>query len=375
LQDNKKLQDIDMRKDEFIAILAHELRSPLAPLQNSLKVLEISNDEKIRQQAHTVMSQQLCQISRLIADLMDVSRIAQNKIEISRETVSLSKIIESAINTSLPLLEQHQHKFSVQFLDNNIYVYADAVRLSQVFSNILNNAAKYTLPGGEISLLCKAEDENVIIKIKDNGLGIDKSSLPQIFEMFTQIDTSLERSHGGLGIGLAIVKNLVYLHDGDVEISSEGLGKGSEVIVTLPIIHPMAIPAEVKSEENPSAKTVLRIIVLDDNEASAQTMGWMLELMGHEYKLVFHADEFFEAASSFKPDVILMDIGLPGKNGYDLCKELRTIPEFKKTMIIAQTGWGQEKDKIRSKESGFDFHLVKPIDHKALEQILSEDRL
>jgi len=370
----EQLYQADRRKDEFLATLAHELRNPLAPLQNALKIMDMSDDRARRQQAKDIMTRQLAQMIRLVDDLMDVSRITRNMIELKKDVLNLSEVMEYAIETSRPLMEERGHQFSVTLPSRPVYVDADMTRLAQIFSNLLNNAAKYTPNEGRISMSSEINGNTARVTIADNGIGIASSMQSRIFEMFTQADTSIERSYGGLGIGLTLVKNLLALHGGTIEVRSEGLGHGSAFTVSLPLHNKENIQMDSEGKITAANAKPLRIMVLDDNQASAQTIGWTLELLGHEYDLAFTSEGFLEKARAFQPDVILMDIGLPGKNGYVLCQELRQQPEFANTLLIAQTGWSQEKDRLQAKEAGFNHHLVKPINLARLEEILSQHR-
>jgi PAS domain S-box-containing protein len=369
------LSEADHRKDEFLATLAHELRNPLAPLRNGLQVMRLAGDNGLAvEQARTMMERQLGQMVRLVDDLLDVSRITRNKLELRRERVELDAVVRSAIETSRPLIEAAAHELTVTLPPASICLEADLTRLAQVFSNLLNNAAKYTRPGGHIWLTAQKLDNEILIGVKDNGMGIRPDMLSKVFDMFTQADRSLERTQGGLGIGLTLVKRLVEMHRGSVEARSEGLGHGSEFVVHLPILdeRPLRHDPEMPAENtNPEKR---RILVVDDNVDSAQTLGMMLSMMGNEIHMVYDGIEAVEAAASFRPDLILLDIGLPKLNGYEACRRIREQPWGNEIVIIACTGWGQEEDIRRGKEAGFDRHMVKPVDPEALNAILAEQR-
>ncbi len=366
----------DKRKDEFIAMLAHELRNPLAPIRNSVDVITRTEDEKLQSEAVHTIERQLDHMVHLVDDLLDVSRISQNKIELRREDISLQNVLAHAVETAQPLIQKLKHKLNVNIPEEPIYLNADFSRISQIFSNLLNNAAKYTDKGGTIELNVKRAGAHIIVSVKDNGIGINPEMLSSIFDMFSQIDSSLERTHGGLGIGLTLVKKMVEMHGGNVEARSGGANKGTEFIVTLPVL-PASTSKAQKQENKPASAASTdkanhyKVLIVDDNEASAKTMGWAMELYGHDVKLAHDGLKAIEAAKEYKPDVILLDIGLPGMNGYDVCAALRNDPELRNAKIIAQTGWGQKEHLERSKQAGFDNHLVKPIDIKELMKIIS----
>jgi CheY-like chemotaxis protein len=318
------------------------------------------------------MRRQLLHMKRLVDDLLDVSRITRNRIELDKSILSLRQVIENAVETVMPLIKERHHKLSVNLPAEPVYLEADMVRLSQVFANVLNNAAKYTSPGGEIYVNATVSGNLLTVSTRDNGIGIDGATLPRIFELFVQADYSLERSFGGLGIGLTLVKNLVELHKGSIEVKSDGLGKGSEFIITLPLADTSAAQQETQAILQTRPTTSLKIMVVDDNAASADTIGWLLEVLGHKPHILYDGSSLVARALELRPDVILLDIGLPGKNGYDLCRELRSYPELAGTLLIAQTGWGQEKDKSRAIAAGFDHHLIKPFQLPQLQALLEK---
>jgi signal transduction histidine kinase len=367
------LREADRRKDEFLATLAHELRNPIAPLQNALSLITLpQTNPAMRERAHEIMRRQLLQMKRLVDDLLDISRITRDRIELDKSIISLPHIIENAVETVNPLIRERNHKLALKLPPYPVYVDADMVRLSQVFSNVLNNAAKYTSPGGEILVHATASEKNLTVSISDNGIGIDQATLPHIFDLFVQADYSLERSYGGLGIGLTLVKKLVEQHGGTIEVKSGGLGKGSEFIITLPLADANVVQQESPRTPQERASRSLKILVVDDNAASADTIGWLLEVLGHKPHVLYEGSKLIAWAMEIMPDVILLDIGLPGKNGYDLCRELRSYSQLASTLIIAQTGWGQEKDKSRAIEAGFDHHLIKPFQLPELEALLEK---
>jgi PAS domain S-box-containing protein len=366
-----ELKDVDRRKDEFLAVLAHELRGPLAPLRNTLEIMKRADGNgDFLQKAHSTMERQLGQLVRLVDDLIDVSRITRNKLELRRDRVELASIIHQSVEACRPLAESASHQVSVTLTPEPIYLHADPVRLAQVFGNLLNNACKYTEPGGKISLTVERQGSDVVVTVKDNGLGIPPDKLASVFEMFTQIDRTLERSQGGLGIGLTLVKRLVELHGGTVTAHSRGPGKGSEFVVRLPILiekpkHDVPRPAAAPPN------TPHRILVVDDNRDSATSLALLLKFTGNETHTAHDGLEAVEAAERFRPDVVLLDIGLPKLNGYDACRRIREQLWGKHMLLVALTGWGQQEDHRRSKEVGFDRHMVKPVDLDALQAMLA----
>jgi PAS domain S-box-containing protein len=368
-----ELSNADRRKDEFLAMLAHELRGPLAPISNMLEIMKrADNDPAQLQQVRRTMERQLPQLVRLVDDLFDVSRITRNKIELRKEPTELASIINHSVEICRPLAEFANHQMAVRLPCEPIYLYADPVRLAQVFSNILNNACKYTERGGRISLIAERQGSDAVVSVTDTGVGIPASQLDRIFEIFTQIDRTLERAQGGLGIGLMLVKRLVELHGGTVTARSEGLGRGTEFVVRLPVIvdMPEALLSEPTAE--PTCTSSHRVLVVDDNEDAASSLATLLKMTGNEIEIAHDGLEAVQAAETFRPDLILLDIGLPKLNGFDVCQRIREQPCGKEMVIVALTGWGQEDDRRRSKEAGFDHHMVKPLDYAALMKLLAE---
>lgn len=365
------LKEADQRKDEFLATLAHELRNPLAPIRNGLEILRRQPLSGTAENVRDMMDRQLVHMVRLIDDLLDMSRVSKGRIDLRKSVVSLQSIIQSALETSRPHIEEGQHKLIVNMPDDTIWVDADTTRMGQVVGNILNNAAKYTPAGGQIILSLHEERDNAILSIADNGIGIPEQMQSKVFDLFTQVKSSLEQSQGGLGIGLALVKHLVGMHGGAISVTSPGEGKGSTFTVSLPVTVVSAQITESQGAPSADESAVKRnILVVDDNVASAQTTGWMLELIGHDYTLAHDGKEAIEMAERIQPDVIMLDIGLPGMSGYDVCRELRKNPAFKDTLIIAQTGWGQKRDREMAQEAGFNHHLVKPLNLQDLTALL-----
>ncbi len=366
------LELADRRKNEFLAILAHELRNPLAPISNSVSILSVGKlSPEVRDRAVVLMDRQVKQMVRLVDDLMDVSRITRGKVELKKERVRLADIVAGAVETSQPLIEQFSHALSVDLPEAPIWLDADVTRLTQIFSNLLNNAAKYSEAGGRITVSSHTDASRVRVDIADTGIGIRPDMVGRIFDMFAQVDGSLERAHGGLGVGLTLVKTLVEMHGGMISVHSDGPGKGSTFTVDLPVAvveQETAAVSEHGIEE--ASSSGLRIMIVEDNEALAQTTGWLVEMLGHDYRLAHSGREALDTVMDYRPQVMMLDIGLPGMNGYDLCRELRQLPDLKDTVFIAQTGWGQDEHRQRAREAGFDHHMVKPIALDSLDSVL-----
>jgi len=378
----QSLQEADRRKNEFLAMLAHELRNPLAPMRNALQIMRLTasrevprpEDEAIRT-ASAMMDRQVGQMVRLVDDLLDVSRVSRGRIELRRTRTELSSAIYHAVEAARPQYDNMNHTLIVTLSREPMYLNADPTRLAQVLGNLLNNACKYTPRGGQMRLTAERDVSQAVIRLKDNGIGIATEELPRIFEMFVQIDTSLERSVSGLGIGLTLVKSLVEMHQGTVHARSAGLGHGSEFVVCLPIIieQPQS-PPPVLTFSKPTEKISRRILVVDDNQDSASSLAALLNLTGHQTHTASDGLEAVAAALTFLPEVVLLDIGLPTLNGYDVCRQIRAQPDGTRILLIALTGWGQDEDRRKSKEAGFDAHLVKPVDHEQLMKLLAEFR-
>ncbi len=372
LKYEQALKDADRRKDEFLATLAHELRNPLAPLRNGLQLIKLAKDNpETSELARVMMERQLSQMVHLIDDLLDLSRISRGKIELRKQQIDLAAVIQQAVETSRPVIDQAGHELRIDLPATPVYVEADVTRLAQVFANLLNNAAKYTDPGGTIRVSVQSLDDQVVVSIQDTGVGIPSEMLGHVFEMFTQVDRHLARSQGGLGIGLSIVKRLVEMHHGRVEAHSEGQGLGSEFIVRLPLGASIAAAERTTVTPSPNASSFCRVLVVDDNRDAANSLALMLTLMGKEARIAHDGQEALEVAAQFQPDLILLDIGMPRLNGYDAAKRLRAAPWGKRMVLVALTGWGQEEDRRRSHDAGFDLHLTKPIDPVMLDRLLS----
>jgi len=401
------LSEADRRKNEFLAMLAHELRNPLAPIRNALQIVKLTASREhsaaARQErgrpeagilsAADMMERQIGQLVRLVDDLLDVSRISRGKIDLRLERVELAAIVAQAVETCRPVIDAAQHQLTVRLPARPVFLDADSVRLAQVFGNLLNNACKYSEPGGRIALDAEVvaggqwpavggareaagpwplTSPQVLVSVKDTGFGIPPEMLPNIFEMFTQVDRSLERTQGGLGIGLTLVQRLVEMHGGAVCAHSAGLGQGSEFVVRLPILgeeqqRPTAPPAQ-----QPTAMTARRILVVDDNRDSATSLAMLLQLTGNETHIAHDGLEALAAAAKFHPDVVLLDLGMPKLNGYETARRIREQPWGKDMVLVALTGWGQEEDRRKSSEAGFNGHMVKPVDYADLTKLLAE---
>jgi len=367
------LKEMDRRKDEFLATLAHELRNPLAPIRNGLQILKAPANDKVASEVREIMEHQVTHLVRLIDDLLDVSRVSEGKINLRTQEITVQAAIESAIESSSHLIESCKHTLKVDMASEPLWLYADLTRMAQVISNILNNAAKYTPPGGEISISAHKIGDHVAIAVSDNGIGIPGDMQSEVFEMFTQVNNSLDRSQGGLGIGLSLARRLIEMHNGTINVRSAGDGKGSTFTITLPLMDSAKeMPQAVESPAMEPAENPLRVLVVDDNVSSAKTMGWMLEFAGHSTTLVHSGEEALEVARRQHPEVILLDIGMPGMNGYDVCRELRRDPKFETVVFIAQTGWGQERDRKRAIEAGFDHHLIKPVNFDQFSSLMAK---
>jgi PAS domain S-box-containing protein len=366
------LQDANRAKDEFIATLAHELRNPLAPIRTGLEILKKdTNNGPPSQRARDTMERQLAHMIRLIDDLLDISRINSGKIRLETARIRLASAIDSAVEISRPAMEARGHELQVEISDRGIELMADGTRVAQALGNLLNNAAKYTPPHGHVRLKAWQDGAMAVIEVSDDGVGIPADMLDDVFALFTQVGRTLDRAQGGLGIGLYLVRSLVELHGGGVVAQSAGEGKGSRFTVRIPcLLQPTATPAPTAGPV-PAAKGLgLKVLVVDDNEDAAQTLATVLEMTGRRTRTVHDGPPVLEAALAFRPDVILLDIGLPGMSGYDVARQLRADPRLARTVLIAVTGWGSAEDRRRSREAGFDEHLTKPVDLAALEPLL-----
>jgi PAS domain S-box-containing protein len=369
-QSAQRLADADRRKDEFLATLAHELRNPLAPIRNALHFLQLraAGDADARN-ARDIIDRQVRHMVRLVDDLLDVSRVTLGQIRLQNEVVSLSLVIANAVEASRPLIEVARHRLTVQLPSNSLYLRGDGVRLSQVFQNLLNNAAKYTPPGGHIELVAEQQSEHARIGVRDNGVGIRRDMLARIFEMFAQVERTHALAQGGLGIGLALAQQLVQMHGGDITVDSPGEGGGSVFTVVLPLTAAPPRPPQ-STVADPPPGPGRRILIVDDNVDAAESLAINLQLQGHETRTVFDGETALQAAREFLPEVVLLDIGLPGQDGYAVCRQLRAQPLGHDVAIIALTGWGQDEDRRRTSLAGFDHHLVKPVDPGLLARLV-----
>ena len=376
------LKEADRRKDEFLATLAHELRNPLAPIRNAVEIMRLAGDDRDAiEQSREVLHRQAGQLARIVEDLIDLARIVEKKVDIRRERVDIRTIVETALETSRPQMEDGHVRLNVTLPAEPLYLDVDPVRLSQVLVNLLNNAAKHTAPHGQISLIVErakrphdeAEDE-VVLRVRDTGTGIPASLLPHVFEMFTQGPRTTQQGRGGLGVGLALVQNLVQMHGGKVEAHSAGTGAGSEFVVRLPMSAAPLRNSEPVTRQARADIVRKRIIVVDDNDDQVHSLALLLSLMGHTVSHAANGPEAIEQARDFGPDLMLIDIGMPGMDGYEVARRLRQQPETRNVRLVAQTGWGGDVDRERSREAGFDAHLVKPVTPATLEELLRSMR-
>jgi two-component system CheB/CheR fusion protein len=368
------LQAANHRKDEFLAMLGHELRNPLAPIRNILEVVKRRGAERRKDVKHAweVVERQVQQLTRLVEDLLDVSRIGQGKISLIHQPTELAAVVAAAVEGCRPLIDSRRHRLDVSLPREPLRVRGDATRLTQVVQNLLNNAAKYTDPGGHIRLTLRREGDDAVLRVRDNGVGIPADVLPRIFDLFAQADHTLDRSHGGLGVGLTLVRKLIELHDGTVAAVSAGKGHGSEFSVRLPLLATEVKPAAPAPPAEPAAPgPARRILVVDDNRDAATSLATLLGLLGNETRLAHDGPAALETAHLFRPEVVFLDIGLPGMDGYEVARQLRARPELSGVVLAALTGWGQEEDRRRALEAGFHHHLTKPADPAVLQQLLA----
>jgi PAS domain S-box-containing protein len=366
------LHEADRAKDEFLATLAHELRNPLAPLQHAAELLRQPAAEPAW--CRDVIERQVGHLSRLIDDLLDVSRIARDKLELRKQPVEISDVIRSAVEAGRPMIEGSGQTLLVAPNSENIYVDGDLVRLTQVLTNLLTNAAKFSQGSGTIRLSVEVDRGQVAISIADSGIGITKDELPRVFDRFYQSGRRGARAHGGLGIGLSLVRRLVELHGGTVEARSEGAGLGSEFVVRLPITAAPAAGSSASTAATPehAAGIGKKILIVDDNADGANSLGRLLELLGHEPMMAYDGHAALERAKAFSADVVLLDLGMPGLDGFEICRRLRASRSSRQPRIVAMTGWGRAEDRARTAAAGFDGHLVKPVDLAALTRLLEE---
>jgi signal transduction histidine kinase len=374
----EELRAADRHKDEFLALLAHELRNPVAPIRNAAQILMLrgASDPELLWNVQ-VIDRQVRHLTRLIDDLLDLSRISRGRLELRRSRVTLTEVIDSALESSRPSIERHGHVLATELPTRAVHLDADLVRLSQVFMNLLNNSAKYTPDGGRIELVATLEEASgepsaVTVRVRDTGIGIEPAKLPRLFEMFVQLDGPARRADGGLGIGLALVRHLVQLHGGTVEAHSEGPGRGSEFVVRLPVAPPaVAAGGSGSSTKVAGAESGRRILVVDDMPDNAASLTVLLRRLGHRVETAFGGREALAMAADFRPQVVLLDIGMPDLDGFEVCRRIRSEPWGREIFVSALSGWGQESDQRRAVEAGFDALLVKPLDYDLLETMLS----
>ncbi|RYZ98796.1 MAG: response regulator [Moraxellaceae bacterium] len=369
----EKLREQDRRKDEFLAMLAHELRNPLAPIRSAVSVLSHSDLSELNIKTLSMMERQVSHMVHLIDDLLDVSRISSGKIQLKKEVTQLDQIILSALEVSRLVIDANNHDLVIINDGKNIQLDADPVRLSQVITNLLNNAAKYTPKGGRIELLTEQQGDEAIIQVKDTGVGITPDMTSEIFELFTQAGKTLDRAEGGLGIGLAISKQLVEMHNGTIKAESEGSGKGALFTIRLPVLaQQKEVNTQVAQTNSLGSTQAHRVLVVDDNVDAADMLTMLLQFLGHEVKTVYNGYDALTLASDYQPELVLLDIGLPGINGYEVAQEFRSNQSLKKPILIALTGWGTADDKQRAQNAGFDYHFTKPIEIAKIEQLLNQ---
>ncbi|HET9482880.1 MAG TPA: ATP-binding protein [Xanthomonadales bacterium] len=362
-----RLKQDDRRKDEFIATLAHELRNPLAPIRSAAKILEVAGAERPQTRwAHEVIGRQVAQMARLLDDLLDVSRITQDKLELKRERVQLADVVRSAIETSMPLIREQGCELAVELPGEPLALDADPTRLSQILLNLLNNAAKYNHKGGRIAVSARRAGAEVEVVVADSGIGITPEAMPRIFDMFAQVEDARKRARGGLGIGLALVRRLAQMHGGTVTARSDGAERGSEFVLRLPLAAERAPAEPAAARDGQGRRETYRIVVADDNQDAAESLAMLLGLEGHEVRTVYDGEQAVDEVERFAPHIVLLDIGMPQLDGYQAAARIRARDGGLRPTLIALTGWGQEQDKQRARQAGFDHHLTKPVDLDAL---------
>jgi signal transduction histidine kinase/DNA-binding response OmpR family regulator len=367
---HREIQDASRRKDEFLAMLAHELRNPLAPILNAIHLLRRSDaDQGAVEQASAMVERQVRVMARLVDDLLDVSRITRRKIQLRQEAVELTAVLGRAVQSTRIAMETANHSLEVRTPTEPVHIHVDPTRLEQILANLLNNAAKYTPPGGRVVLTAERADQEVILRVQDNGIGIAPEMLPRVFELFAQAERSLDRSQGGLGIGLTLVQRLVELHGGSVRAYSEGLGRGSEFVVRLPVVCQPAAE-ERPASRAPSSGASTSVLVVDDSKDTADSLAMLLGLCRHQVYVANNGARALELAREHRPQVVIMDIGLPGMDGYETARRLRREAGMESAFLIAMTGYGQQEDRLRSREAGFNEHLVKPVDLAVLQEFI-----
>ena len=365
-------EQADRRKDEFLATLAHELRNPLAPIRNSLSLLRLSGASEPPRQVWEMMDRQVGHMVRLVDDLMEVSRITRGKIELRKSVLDLAEVIAAAVETSRPLIESAHHQLNITLPPERLYVDADSVRLAQVFSNLLNNAVRYTDPGGRIGIAAQRDDGHAVVSVSDTGIGIAPEALPQVFDMFVQGHARDSRAQSGLGIGLTLVRSLVAMHGGSVRARSAGPGRGSEFVVRLPLARPDAPRVSASTRDAPARLPgVPRVMVVDDNRDAADSLAAVLKMLGAEVRVTHDGQAALDALDGFRPAAVFLDLGMPGMDGYQTARQMRLRKDGSDLKIIALTGWGQSSDRRQTEAAGFNQHLVKPADVTTLQAVLA----
>jgi signal transduction histidine kinase/response regulator RpfG family c-di-GMP phosphodiesterase len=371
----EKLLEASRRKDEFLAMLSHELRNPLAPIRNAVELLQrIAPADPRLVWARDVMDRQVTHMAQLVDELLDVSRITQGKITLRKETLDLDKVLAHAVETARPLIEARGHRLVLNLPTVPVWMTGDIARLAQVVANLLNNAAKYTQEGGRVELTASATQGEVTIIVRDNGVGIERELLPRVFELFSQGERSLDRSLGGLGVGLTVVQRLVELHQGRVAVTSEGPGKGAEFRIVLPCFSEVPQTDSVKEEsfQKLTLSKGRRVLVVDDNADAAESIAVLLRMEGHEVKTAYDGHQALASLQVFAPSVVVLDIGLPGMDGYELARRLRQLPQTREALFIALTGYGRKEDRTQAAAAGFQHHFIKPVDLRALHSVISQ---
>jgi CheY-like chemotaxis protein len=368
-----ELADANRAKDEFLAMLGHELRNPLAPILNAVGVMRApGSTDATLERSRDAIERQVHHMARLVDDLLDVSRITRGTIELRQEIVDLTQIVRQVVQNIHPQMERYGHTFHVSISETPLCLRADATRIEQVLSNLLTNAAKYTPNGGEVWLTCAAEEGQAVVRVRDTGRGIPGEMLPRIFDLFTQVAPSIDRAQGGLGLGLTLVRRLVEMHGGQVTAWSEGLGRGSEFTVSFPLVQPGSRGVTTRTAAESVAPVAKRILVVEDNADSRETLRDLLQIWGHEVEVASDGTTGLAALAACPPDIALIDIGLPGLNGYDLTRRIQELGIAETVRLVALTGYGQPEDRRRALEAGFDDHLIKPLDPEKLRRLLSE---
>jgi two-component system CheB/CheR fusion protein len=368
------LTDANRRKDEFLAMLAHELRNPLAAIRNGLEIWRRGDaTEAMQKRAQAMLERQMQKEIRLVDDLLDVSRISHGRILLKKDTVELTQIVTHAVEESRSLIQARRHEIICSLPDAPVPMIGDATRLEQIVANLLSNSAKFTEPGGRIRIELTHQDEEAVVRVTDNGIGIPPELLPAIFDLFVQAERSLDRAEGGLGLGLTLVRRLTELHGGSIEAHSRGRGQGAEFIVRLPALR--SVPAALSAPTHPARHNggiaPRRILIVDDSADAAESSAMLLRLDGHETQTVFDGTSVLEAVQRFKPEIVLLDIGLPGLNGFEVARRLRDLPGGKQLLVVALSGYGQAQDRRQSRDAGFDQHLVKPVDSEQLSAVIA----